>query len=126
MHAHAVEGIHFDMQVDSWPVSLNVAMPAGLVVNELLTNSLKHAFKGRDSGTISLRCLVEQAGCRVVVADDGIGLEEGQLWPTRGKMAALIVKSLTENANARIDVASAPGAGTKVTIHFARADAEPS
>ncbi len=43
-------GIHLDLQVDTWPVSVNVAMPAGLVVNELLTNALKHAFAGRGWG----------------------------------------------------------------------------
>ena len=49
MTAHAVEGIHLNLQVDTWPVSLDVAMPAGLVVNELLTNALKHAFAGREA-----------------------------------------------------------------------------
>ena len=53
MRAHAVEGIHLNLQVDTWLVSVNVAMPTGLVVNELLTNALKHAFKGRDGGTIT-------------------------------------------------------------------------
>lgn len=125
MRAHAVEGIHLDVQVDSWPVSLNIAMPAGLVVNELLTNSLKHAFAGRPGGVISLCCLVDPTGCRVIVADDGIGLEDGQQWPTHGKMAALVVKSLAQNAKARIEVDSAPGEGVKVTIHFDRADAQP-
>ena len=62
-------------------------MPAGLVVNELLTNSLKHAFKGRDHGTISLTSVVGPSGCRVCVADDGVGLEPGQQWPRPGKMA---------------------------------------
>ena len=47
MTAHAVEGIRLDLKVDTWPVSINVAMPTGLVVNELLTNALKHAFAGR-------------------------------------------------------------------------------
>jgi two-component sensor histidine kinase len=125
MRAHAVEGIHLDLQVDSWPVSLNVAMPAGLVVNELLTNALKHAFHGREGGTITLQCVVEDAGCRVVVADDGIGLAAGVEWPTPRKMAALIADSLVQNANARIDVASEAGQGVRVTIFFDRADAEP-
>ena len=126
MRAHAVEGIRLDLKVDSWPVALDVAMPAGLVVNELLTNSLKHAFKGRDGGTIALHCLVDDSGCRVTIADDGVGLAAGQQWPTKGKMAALIVKSLAENAKARIEVGSAPGTGVRVTIHFDRADAEPA
>ena len=124
MHAHAQEGISLDLKVDSWPVSLNVAMPAGLVVNELLTNSIKHAFVGRDGGTITLHCVTDDQGCRVEVADDGIGLAEGQKWPTEGKMAALIVRSLIQNANARIDFTADPGQGLRVTIHFDRADAE--
>lgn len=124
MHAHAVEGIRLDLKVDSWPVSLNVAMPAGLVVNELLTNSIKHAFKGGDGGTITLNCTVEGKGCRVEVADDGVGLAEGQKWPVEGKMAALIVRSLAQNAKARIAVDSAPGKGTRVTIFFDRGDGE--
>ena len=124
MRAHAVEGIRLDLKVDSWPVSLNVAMPAGLVVNELLTNSLKHAFKGRDRGTISLTSVVGPSGCRVCVADDGVGLEPGQQWPKPGKMAALIVRSLAQNANACIEVDAAPGGGMRVTIYFDRADAE--
>ena len=58
MRSHAVEGIRLDLKVDTYPVSVNVAMPTGLVVNELLTNALKHAFAGRDGGTITLHSLV--------------------------------------------------------------------
>src|SRR3990167_6164502 len=106
MRAHAVEGIRLDMQVDTWPVSLDVAMPAGLVVNELLTNALKHAFVGREGGTITLRCTTHDQGCRVVIADDGVGLPAGLSWPKPGKLSALIVRSLLQNAKASIDVES--------------------
>lgn len=124
MQAHAVEGIRLDLKVDTWPVSINVAMPTGLVVNELLTNALKHAFEGRDGGTIKLHSLVDDEGCRVTIADDGIGLAEGAAWPRVGKLGALIVKSLRQNADARLDVKSSPGKGVEVTIFFARAAAE--
>lgn len=124
MRAHAVEGIHLDLQVDTWLVSVDVAMPTGLVVNELLTNALKHAFIGRDGGTITLHSTTEAAGgCRVVVADDGLGLPEGYSWPKPGKLSALIVRSLLQNAVARMDVRSAPGEGVTVEITFGRADA---
>jgi two-component sensor histidine kinase len=125
MRAHAVEGIHLNLQVDSWPVSLNVAMPAGLVVNELLTNALKHAFDGLGGGIITLRCEVGPSGCRVLVADDGVGLGPGVEWPKPGKMAALIANSLVQNANARIEVDSGAGRGLRVSIFFDREDAEP-
>ncbi|HEX5377410.1 MAG TPA: histidine kinase dimerization/phosphoacceptor domain -containing protein [Phenylobacterium sp.] len=126
MRAHAVEGIHLNLQVDTWPVSIDVAMPAGLVVNELLTNALKHAFAGRAGGTITLQSLVDDLGCRVVVADDGVGLPEGASWPKPGKLSALIVRSLLQNARASIEVTSTPGEGMRVIIFFARADAVPS
>jgi two-component sensor histidine kinase len=50
MRAQAVEGIRLDLKIDTWPVSINVAMPTGLVVSELLMNALEHGFKGRDGG----------------------------------------------------------------------------
>src|SRR5918994_1054786 len=123
MRVHAPEGIRLDLKIDTWPVSINVAMPAGLVVNELLTNSLKHAFKGREGGTITLRSMVDGNGCRVVVADDGIGLPEGVTWPAPGKLGALIARSLTENAKPQFDVTSVAGEGTRVTIVFRRSAA---
>ena len=125
MRSHAVEGVRLNLKVDTYPVSVNVAMPAGLVVNELLINALKHAFVGRDGGTITLQSLVDNKGCRVVIADDGVGLPAGVEWPRRGKLAALIVRSLRENALAELNVESTAGKGTRVTITFTRAAAAP-
>jgi PAS domain S-box-containing protein len=125
MHAHAVEGISLDLKVDTWRVSIDVAMPAGLVVNELLTNALKHAFVGRPGGTITLQSTNLPSGCRVVVADDGVGLPPGVSWPRPGKLSALIVRSLQQNAKAHIEIQSAPGKGSRVTIVFSSADAAP-
>lgn len=125
IQAHAPEGIRLDLQIDTWPVALDVAMPAGLVVNELLTNSLKHAFPGEGGGTITLHSLVDDTGCHVVVADDGIGLAEGLTWPKAGKLGAVIAQSLRQNAKANFTVTSSPGTGMRVDIFFARQDATP-
>ena len=124
MQAHAVEGIRLDLMVDTWPVSINVAMPAGLVVNELMTNALKHAFPV-EGGTIIVHCLIDDSGCRVTIADDGIGLAEGTSWPKPGKLGAAIAQSLRQNAKADFSVESAPGEGTRITILFPRAAAAP-
>jgi two-component sensor histidine kinase len=123
MRAHGIEGIHLDLQVDTWLVSLDVAMPTGLVVNELLTNTLKHAFQGRDGGVITLHSATDdQGGCRILVADDGVGLPEGYSWPKPGKLSALIVRSLIQNAKADLNVTSSPGQGMRVEIVFSCAD----
>jgi PAS domain S-box-containing protein len=125
LHTHAVEGIRLNLKVDAYPVSVNVAMPTGLVVNELLTNALKHAFIGRDGGTITLESVSDGNGCRIVIADDGVGLPAGVEWPKRGKLSALIVQSLRENAKAKVEVESTPAQGMRVKIVFTRAAAAP-
>lgn len=125
LRSYAVEGIRLDLKVDAYPVSINVAMPTGLVVNELLTNALKHAFVGREGGTITLHSLSDGQGCQITIADDGIGLPDGVDWPKRGKLGALIVQSLRENAKAALEVQSKPGQGMRVKITFTRLASAP-
>lgn len=117
---YAVDGIRLDLKVDHAPVSINVAMPVGLIINELLTNAFKYAFKGREAGTITVRCLHEtETSYRVVVADDGVGLPSGEKWPMPGKLGAIIVQTLRENAaKVQVSVESAPAKGTRITIDF--------
>ena len=119
MRAHAVDGIRLDVKVETAPVSINVAMPVGLAVNELLTNAFKYAFQRRDSGVITLELLREGADSyRVVVADDGDGLPEGVSWPADGKLGALIMQTMCENTKSELEVESAPDRGTRVAISF--------
>jgi PAS domain S-box-containing protein len=119
MHTHGVEGIRLDLKVDYLLMSINIAMPVGLLVNELLTNAFKYAFNGRTSGVITLRCIrAESERVQIMVADDGIGLPEGLEWPPAGKMAALMLKSLQENARTEWKVETAFEKGTRITLNF--------
>jgi PAS domain S-box-containing protein len=120
MHTYAVDGIRLDLKVDYAPVSVNVAMPVGLLVNELLTNAFKHAFSGRETGLITVRCLHEgEDHYRVVVADDGIGLPEDATWPVPGKIGALVLQALRENAKTEFKFETVRGKGTRATIELA-------
>ncbi len=121
MRSHAPEGVRLNMQVDPCPVSVNIGMPVGLIVNEVMTNALKHAFTGRAVGAVTLTCLKTAKGCDVTVADDGVGMPLGAEWPKQGRLGALIVQSLRENANAELTVESAPGRGTRVVVSIAQA-----
>jgi two-component sensor histidine kinase len=119
MRAHAVAGIRLDVKLETAPVSINLAMPVGLAVNELLTNAFKYAFQDWDSGVITLELSCEEPDrYRVVIADDGDGLPEGVSWPTEGKLGALIMQTMRENTKTDLDVDSAPGRGTRVAISF--------
>jgi PAS domain S-box-containing protein len=120
MNTYGVDGIRLDMKIDHAVASVNVAMPVGLLVNELLTNAFKHAFNGRSTGIITLECLRESEDrYRVAVSDDGVGLPADVIWPVPGKIGALILQTLRENTKAELNVESAPGKGTRVTINFA-------
>lgn len=120
VRAHAVGGIQLDLKVSYCPVSINVAMPVGLLINELLMNTFKYAFAGRDKGTVSVECLCEdEEHYRIVFADDGVGLPRGATWPARGKLGALIVQTLRENTRQlNFDMVSEPGEGMRATIEF--------
>lgn len=117
LHAHAVAGIEFDVQVGYCPLSVNVAMPAGLLVNEMLTNALKYAFVGRSAGKVRLICKLEDGRLTVVVSDDGVGLPEAGNWPAPRKLSALILQTLKENArNVEFRADSISGQGTFFTF----------
>ena len=118
MRTYGISGMRLDLKVDHAPVSINVAMPVGLLVNELLTNAFKYAFGGGDGGIITVRCLHEGDKYRVVVADDGIGLPEDVTWPAQGKLGALVLQTLRENVKTDFEVESAPGKGMRATISF--------
>jgi PAS domain S-box-containing protein len=120
MATYGVEGIRLDLKIDTIPASINVAMPVGLIVNELMINAFKYAFNGRGTGVIALECLQQNDGqCRILVADDGMGLPEGISWPVVGKIGALVLQILRENTETDVNVESASGKGTRVTIKFA-------
>jgi PAS domain S-box-containing protein len=119
VNTYAVEGIRLELKVDHTPVSVNVALPVGLVVNELVTNSFKYAFGGRGHGVITIQCLRNgQDRYQVVIADDGMGLPEGVVWPVPGKIGALIVQTLRENTRTNLHVETAPDKGVRVTMSF--------
>lgn len=119
MQASALPGIEIDLQIGYCPLSINVAMPAGLLVNEMLTNALKYAFVGRSSGQLKLICKCENGRVNVVVSDDGVGLGEHQEWPSPRKLGALILQTLRENAkNVVFRAESIRGQGTWFTLTF--------
>lgn len=116
LRSHAEEGIQLELKVENCPTTINVAMPVGLVVNEAMTNSLKHAFKDRNGGIITLHCLQHDDGYAIEITDNGSGLPPGETWPQAGKISALIVQSLHENTSAEVEVHSRPGAGTRISF----------
>lgn len=98
--------------IEDATVPLRVAVRLGLIVNELVTNAIKHAFDGA-AGIISINFTVAEGQGVLVVADNGHGVQQ-----TRpGSAGTGLIASLAEQIGA--DVAVATGAtGTTVTVRF--------
>ena len=70
--------VTMDVDVDDISLDMNTAVPASLIINELVINSLKHAFTGREKGTIHIRLRQEPGGLlELTVGDDGVGIPPG-------------------------------------------------
>jgi PAS domain S-box-containing protein len=97
---------------------LDVAIPCGLIINELVSNSFKHAFPDGRRGEIAVRVLHAEAEGRIVlsVADDGIGLRSGEDYLQSDKLGTQLVSGLAKQIAAAIDVTS--NTGTTVQISF--------
>ncbi|MEE4165431.1 MAG: histidine kinase dimerization/phosphoacceptor domain -containing protein [Desulfocapsaceae bacterium] len=69
--------VRLDIRVEATPITIDYAIPLGLVINEIVTNAVKHAFPGRRAGTISLTLTRERdKKIRLEIGDDGVGLPE--------------------------------------------------
>jgi two-component sensor histidine kinase len=117
MEVNATPGVRIEIEIGYCPLSINVAMPAGMLINEMLTNALKYAFVGRSAGQLKLICKQDGGRVTVIVSDDGVGLGENQHWPSPRKLGALILQTLKENAgNVEFRAESIRGQGTWFTL----------
>jgi signal transduction histidine kinase len=105
--------------------------PLGQVVTNLCDNAVRHAFDGRDSGTIRLESAPSNDGAHAIlrVSDDGAGIPDEHIkrifdpfFTTKlgeggsGLGMAIVHRLVTQVMGGRIDVSSAPGQGTTFTI----------
>jgi two-component sensor histidine kinase len=76
----AVEGssqVEVLLDTPPWPVAIDQAIPCGLVINELVTNALKHAFPEKRRGVITVQVIpLDGDRFRIRVSDDGVGLPD--------------------------------------------------
>ena len=71
-------GIGISGEIGAMTVAVEVSLPLGIIVNELVTNALKHAFAGRDKGAVKVELKMTGPGvCSLLVADNGRGYPEG-------------------------------------------------
>ena len=88
-------------------ISLDQAIPCGLITNELVTNALKYAFPDRECGIITVRFAhIEGGAVELEVADDGVGLPAGMDFAKNDSLGVYLVQALTEQIDGELVVTS--------------------
>ena len=112
------ERLSIEVTVDSSVVEADVSVSLGLIVTELVINSLKHAFPDQRAGKIVIAYRSAGSEWTLSVADDGIGTPAGGDMPKAG-LGTGIVEALAKNLQGEIQLSDA-GPGTVVTISHRR------
>lgn len=109
------EDIRVDLDLESVEVSADKAAPVALMINELVTNALKHAFNGGRAGTIGLTVKRHGDAMRIGVSDDGVGIGDGEAAPA--SFGRTLIGQLARQLRASVEWQNAePGA--RVMIHM--------
>jgi PAS domain S-box-containing protein len=61
---------------DDFALDVKILSPVGMIMNELLTNTMKYAFIGRSRGVITVSAGAERNRVQIIVQDDGVGMPE--------------------------------------------------
>lgn len=108
--------INLKTNVDKIFFGIDTALPCGLIINELLTNSIKHAFPGGRKGNIEISLSKDKDNMNnLIIKDDGIGA--GNLnFENASTMGMELVNMLTEQLEGKIEVKTCKG--TEIKISF--------
>jgi two-component sensor histidine kinase len=113
----AERGIVRNIELDGARLPIDLAIPCGLIINELITNCLKHAFHGRASGVVSVklrRCLPHHL--ELTVEDDGVGLP-ADLDPRQTQSLGLdLVFTFAEQIDANVEITRGEGSRFRLTF----------
>ncbi|MGC4094829.1 MAG: histidine kinase dimerization/phosphoacceptor domain -containing protein [Polyangiaceae bacterium] len=119
-HGGDSRGITLELDVEQHALPLDRAVTAGLIVNELLTNSFKHAFSGDGEGRIWVRLRARAEQLELTLEDNGVGLDNHQS-PSSAPLGLGLVATLAEQLDAALERDAGPG--TRLRLLFPRGDA---
>lgn len=116
-HNLGKRSISLDVQVDDSKIHIERAVIVGLLVNELVTNALKHAFPDGRSGVVTVRYKKEVSGTVLEVADNGVGMgpDRGGADTTR-HLGLRLIDGFADQLNGRIEFVSAGGTCARLLL----------
>lgn len=118
LKAYSVNSVNTDFEInaENIQVTIDTAIPCGLIVNELINNILKHAFPYGYRGKIQLNLFRSGENIILEVIDNGIGLPENIELDNNDSLGMQLIDTLVKQLDGVIEVTR--NAGTKFSIEF--------
>ena len=117
IQASDTPGVELTVKAQAVVLDLEALMSVSLIVAELVTNSLKHAFRGRSKGAIKIDFEVERGVYTLIVADDGPGLPDNFEQTKSGSLGQGILQSLAKQLHGKIFFEHGPGTTARLVFH---------
>lgn len=111
-----LQKINLTQNIDDVCIDIDIAIPLGFIITELISNCVKHAFVGRDKGKvlISFR-LIKNRNIELVISDDGVGISEGVDIKKPKSLGLELVGIFVQKLNGSVSYENNKP-GTKVTV----------
>ena len=110
-------GIELEFDLDNIYLNLDTSIPCGLIINEVVSNSLKYAFEGRDSGKIRVEFKKKSdEKMKLIISDDGIGLPKDFDIENAESLGLQLVTTLVTQVSGKLDIDVTNG--TSFNIEF--------
>lgn len=101
--------IEIKREVDAMILDVDTLIPLGLILNELISNALKYAFKDRAKGAIEIEIKDQGEDLKVLVKDDGVGMPSNFQIATSESLGFKLVKSFADKMKAKMELISQNG-----------------
>ncbi len=109
--------VKLELNIEHVMLDINTSIPLGLIVNELITNSMKYAFPTRRNGKIKIGFYPQDDYFILKVSDNGIGIPEGLDIENTKSLGLQLVNSLTEQINGQLTVNRKDPTEFKIKFH---------
>lgn len=103
-HEHRNSQVSFNIEVGDVNLPITKAIPCGLIINEIVTNSFKHAFQGIDQPEISISFFENNDVIEMSVKDNGVGLPDELENLSRNSLGIILIKTLSSQIDGTLNV----------------------